>query len=421
MLRPLRGLWYDTCEGCAKHIRTMKIRTGKGTVTLPVLIAIWSVSAISSLPGLAVSPILGDLNRIFPDATDLEIQMLTSLPSLLIIPFVLLSGKLSVGRDKVKLLQVGLAIFFLSGVACLFARSMLQLIVIGCILGVGAGIVIPLSTGFIVDYFTGNRRIRQLGYASAINNLTLVLATAAAGYLADIEWHFSFLVYTLPGISLALSFLLRKERSTPEPKESAQLRNRTIDRRKLAALMALYFFITYAVLVVTYFAAFLADDLRFAPSFSGVLISFFFLAIMLPGLFLDRLLRILRGNTNLAALAMICGGLLLLGFFRSHLLLLAGCLLAGFGYGIMQPVIYDKTATIAPPRTATLALSFVMSVNYLAIMVCPFLVDLLRRLFHTHSDRFPFLFNAALVLVAFVVVRIRRRRFVLGLDESFYR
>lgn len=75
----------------------MEIKTGKGTIPLVVLLAIWSVSAISSLPGLAVSPVLGDLNRIFPKATDLEIQMLTSLPSLLIIPFVLLSGRLSVG------------------------------------------------------------------------------------------------------------------------------------------------------------------------------------------------------------------------------------------------------------------------------------------------------------------------------------
>ena len=42
--------------------------------------------------------------------------MLTSLPSLLIIPFVLLAGKLSVGKDKLKILAVGLSIFFLSGV-----------------------------------------------------------------------------------------------------------------------------------------------------------------------------------------------------------------------------------------------------------------------------------------------------------------
>ena len=60
----------------------MKIQTGRGTIPLITLIAIWSISALTSLPGLAVSPILGDLTKIFPKATDLDIQMLTSLPSL---------------------------------------------------------------------------------------------------------------------------------------------------------------------------------------------------------------------------------------------------------------------------------------------------------------------------------------------------
>ena len=96
----------------------MKINTGKGTISLITLIAIWSVSAITSLPGLAVSPILGDMNNIFPKASDLEIQMLSSLPSLLIIPFVLVAGRLSTGRDKLPILYTGLAIFTLCGVAC---------------------------------------------------------------------------------------------------------------------------------------------------------------------------------------------------------------------------------------------------------------------------------------------------------------
>ena len=180
----------------------MKIPTGKGLLPLSALLAIWSVSAVSSLPGLVVSPILGDLNRIFPHATDLEIQMLTSLPSLLVIPFVLLAGKISVNRSKFTLLVAGLALFFVSGVACIFARSMTGLIVISSVLGIGAGMVIPFSTGLVADYFTGDYRVRQLGYSSAINNLTLVLATALAGYLANIDWHLPFLVYTLPGVSL---------------------------------------------------------------------------------------------------------------------------------------------------------------------------------------------------------------------------
>lgn len=43
----------------------MKIQTGQGTIPLITLIGIFSISALNALPGLAVSPILGDLNKIF--------------------------------------------------------------------------------------------------------------------------------------------------------------------------------------------------------------------------------------------------------------------------------------------------------------------------------------------------------------------
>ena len=69
----------------------MKINTGRGTIPLITLIGIWSISALTSLPGLAVSPILGQLSTTFPDASELDIQMLSSLPSLLIIPFIFLA------------------------------------------------------------------------------------------------------------------------------------------------------------------------------------------------------------------------------------------------------------------------------------------------------------------------------------------
>ena len=395
----------------------MKINTGKGSISLAVLLAIWSVSAIASLPGLAVSPILGDLNKVFPKVTDLEIQMLTSL---LIIPFMLLSGKLSVGRDKLPILTVGLAIFFLSGVACLFLRSIVALIVAGCILGIGAGMVIPLSTGLVVDYFTGDRRIRQLGYSSAINNLTLVVATVVTGYLANVDWHLPFLVYTLPGISLLLSLFLRRHPAVAEPARSIQLRNSRIDSRKLVGLMLFYFFITFAVLAVVYYASFLVDAYRIRSSFSGVLIALFFLAIMLPGLFVDRIIRCLKGRINLVSLAVTAAGLFCFGIFRHPAMLVVGALLAGVGYGVMQPVIYDKAATIAPPHSATLALSCVMAMNYLAVLICPFLVDPFRSLFHAHGDRFPFLFSAALVVALALVAWRHRRSFTLGLDKVYY-
>ena len=212
----------------------MKISTGKGYISLLALLAIWSVSAVTSLPGLAISPILEDLSRIFPSASQLEIQMLTSLPSLLIIPFVLLSGWLSERGESLKLLAVGLAIFFVSGMMCIFAKDIRLLIVASCIMGAGAGIAVPYSTGLVVRYFTGDSRVRQLGISSAVNNLSLVLATAAVGWIATRDWHLAFTVYLLPAVSMVMLLALRNAKPAPEPKESRRIC--TIHRRERTKL-----------------------------------------------------------------------------------------------------------------------------------------------------------------------------------------
>lgn len=398
----------------------MKIDTGKGTISLITLIAIWSVSAVTSLPGLAVSPILGDMNNIFPKASDLEIQMLTSLPSLLIIPFVLLAGHLSTGRSKLAILYEGLAIFTLCGVACLLAKSMTALIIASSILGIGAGMIIPLSTGLVVDYFTGNVRVQQLGYSSAINNLTLVAATALTGYVADINWHLSFLVYLLPGVSLILSLALRRETPTPEPKHSDQYKQTTINRRHLWVLTAFYFVATYITLVITFDTAFLFEKYHISQHLAGISISLFFLAIMLPGLFLNRIIAVTRSYTNtLSAMAMTVG-LLLLSISKSPILLISGVILTGLGYGVIQPLIYDKAAIIAPPKLATKALSVVMAANYTAIILCPFIINAARRLFASHSEQFGFILNASVAAVVTLIAFIGRRDFALGLDKSYY-
>lgn len=398
----------------------MKINTGKGQISLITLIAIWSVSAVTSLPGLAVSPILGDMNNIFPKASDLEIQMLTSLPSLLIIPFVLLAGHLSTGRNKLTILFEGLIIFTLCGVACLLAKNMTALIIASSILGIGAGMIIPLSTGLVVDYFTGNIRVQQLGYSSAINNLTLVAATALTGYVADINWHLSFLVYLLPGISLLLCLALRRESPAAEPEHSDQYKQTTINRRHLTVLTIFYFIITYISLVITFDIAFLFEKYNISQHLAGISISLFFLAIMLPGLFLNRIISVTRSYTNALSALIIAVGLLILSLFKSPTLLIFGVILVGFGYGIMQPLIYDKAAIIAPPQLATKALSIVMAANYTAIILCPFIINAARKLFANQTEQFGFLFNGVLAAIVTLIAFIGKKDFALGLDSSYY-
>ena len=399
----------------------MKISTGKGEISLLALLAIWSVSAVTSLPGLAISPILEDLSRIFPSASELEIQMLTSLPSLLIIPFVLLSGWLSQRGESLTLLAGGLAVFFASGVVCIFAKDIRLLIVASSIMGIGAGVAVPYSTGLVVRYFTGDSRVRQLGISSAVNNLSLVLATAVVGWIATRDWHMAFIVYLLPAVSMIMLLALRNTKAAPEPKESDQMRQTKISWMRLTGLSLLYFVITFTTLVITFYLSFLLEKYRFPQEFSSVMISLFFLAIMLPGFALNTIIRRLRSMTIFVSLVAIVVGLLLVGTVPDIPLMTLGVVLTGAGYGVLQPVIYDKTAIIAPPEAATKALSVVMTVNYVAVVVCPFVVDFAERIFRQKEESFPFVASAVLVAMVALLSLILRKSFVLGLDESYYR
>lgn len=399
----------------------MKIYTGKGYISLLALIAIWSVSAVTSLPGLAISPILEDLSRIFPSASQLEIQMLTSLPSMLIIPFVLLAGWLSErGGESLKLLAVGLFIFFASGVVCIFAKDIRLLIVASCIMGVGAGIAVPYSTGLVVRYFTGDRRVRQLGISSAVNNLSLVVATAVVGWIAARDWHLAFTVYLLPAVALVLLLSLYGTKSAPEPRESDQLRQSKINWSRLIGLSVLYFVTTFTTLVITFYLSFLLEKYRFPQEFSSIMISLFFLAIMLPGFVLNDIIRHLRSMTIFCSLCLITVGLLLVGTVPDIPLMTIGVILTGIGYGVLQPIIYDKTAVTSPPDAATKALSVVMAVNYVAVLVCPFVVDFVAKITGQNRSTFPFVASAILVAMVAFLSLLMRKSFVLGLDESYY-
>ena len=397
----------------------MKINTGKGTIPLVTLVAILSVSAVVSLPGLAISPILDDISHIFPNSKELEVSMLESLPSLMIIPFMLLAGRWSVNKNNIRILVIGTVIFLLSGIWSMLSTHLVELIVASTIMGIGAGMIIPLSTGLIVQYFTGNQRVRQLGVSSAVNNLTLVVATSVVGYLADISWHLAFVVYLMPLITLLLIPTIRNTKPQPEPQDGAQNRQTALNIRVIIGLMFFYFAITYLSLIVTFNTSYLAAERGLSSEKSGLIISLFFLAIMAPGFVLDKIVAWLGKWLNFVSLMVMGLGLVLMALKHAPVSMLwIGAVLAGLGYGVMQPVVYDKAATNAPPRLSTLALSLVMVVNYLAILVAPFIIDITDEVFHATHHRLAYLVNGVLTFVlAIVTLFMLRRSPVLGSDD----
>lgn len=182
--------------------------------------------------------------------------------------------------------------------------------------------------------------------------------------------------------------------------------------KHLIELMLFYGVITYIVIVVIFNLPFLMEKHHFSSGNSGLMISLFFLAITAPGFCLDKIVGLLKERTKAYSLLSMALGLLLIWIAPIEWLIIPGCILVGLGYGIIQPMLYDKTTQTALPQKTTLALAFVMMMNYLAILLYPFIVDFFQWVFHTQSQEFPFIFNLLITVVTLFWAYRRRHTFL---------
>ncbi len=434
----------------------MQVKTGKGTISAMVVIAIWSLSLAVDLPGLAVTPIQGSLRSIFTDATDLKIQLLTVLPNLVIIPFVLLSGKLSETKHKVTVIALGTILYLISGVWSIFANSLNSLIWLSCLLGAGCGLILPFSTGLIADVFSGKYRMKQMGIISAIGNIALVLATFAVGFLVagnlHETWHRAFFVYLIPLLSLILIPFLNKipksdyasapaSETTGDDKKSTTATTATttsvpaVDADGFSTkgqkvkdgfylgrtvwLLLAYFFFVFATCIPCYY---LPNFKWISSEDASTMTSVFYFAMFVVGLALTPVMKTFRKSTFIVATSMIVGSFALFVFVhQSVVVYIIAAALCGLVDGIALPIFYTKaTEVVTTDSKSTLSLAYLQVANYVAISMVPVIIGAGEKIFNTTSTMFPFIFVGIASAIVLVFVILRCRHFVFGMSKNYF-
>lgn len=423
----------------------MQIKTGKGPVSFMMVLAIWSLSLAVDLPGLAVTPIEGKLHTIFHDVTDFKIQLLTVLPNLIIIPFVLLSGKLSETRHKIAVIVTGIILYALSGALSIFSGSLTILIWLSCLLGAGCGLILPFATGLIADVFSGKYRTKQMGIVSAIGNIALVAATFAVGFLAAKSWHLPFIVYLIPLVSLLLIPWLKKipkqdlingssdvvapgQQSNLPPDTDAdgfstagqKVKNGFYLGRTIWLMIA-YCFFEFVCTMQTYYLPNLMPQYHMDTQEVSIVTSVFYFAMFIIGIFVTSVLKVFKKYTFIVSTIVIVIGFATYVFTKSLPMFILGAALTGFGNGQTQPIFYTKATEIINDGTkSTLALAFLQAANYVGISIVPVIVNAFMLLCHDHSNVFPFILGLIFSAIALVIIIIRRNHFVFGIHPQYF-
>jgi MFS family permease len=164
--------------------------------------SILSISLLTIMASTAVSPALNEIKTAFPGILDTDVKMVLTLPALIMIPFSLLSGWFASRFSKKKILYVGLGIYLVFGIGGGFAQTFTQLLIIRGFLGIAIGLLMPLSSSLIFDFFDGTARNKMMGLSGSTNQLGGVLFLAVAGILASYSWRYTFGVYLLAFVTL---------------------------------------------------------------------------------------------------------------------------------------------------------------------------------------------------------------------------
>ena len=401
------------------------IDSGEGKVPLLSAIAILAISLTVNLPGLAISPVLGKLKEVF-HSTALEVQLLNVLPNLVTIPFILCAGKICTPKNQLTVLTIGLIIFTATGVAYFFAKSMIILIVLSCILGVGIGLVIPLAASLISQNFSGKPRGVMLGTKSGLSNLSLIIATLFVGWVASHNWHLAFAVYFIPLIPLVLvpfikNKFINQSRTAPEivaktqgnDSQNFHFKGKTARDMMWFALI-IYFILTYGALVISYYLPFTMEAYGLSTSKVGVATAMFYLSATLAGFGLAKVIKATGVWTFQLGMIVVALSLFCIGFIHSYASYIIGVFLLGLGYGVIQPILYDKTSYFAPTdEKATEYFALLLTSSYVALSCIPFIVEFFGTFIKGNTDpSFPFILNGVIMTILSIVVVVKHKNFV---------
>ncbi len=160
-----------------------------------IKICIYLIASISVLGTSIISPAMGALNVFFEGVNPTLIQLILTMPALIVIPSSYFAIPLCQRFGKKNVLMFAIFLFAFIGSSAGLVSSIYSILFLRALLGIAIGLIMPISSSLPSDFFTGAEKnivMARQGSSISLGNMTCILIS---GWLAYFSWRYAFLSY----------------------------------------------------------------------------------------------------------------------------------------------------------------------------------------------------------------------------------
>ncbi len=375
-------------------------------------LSILSISLITVMAGATIAPALGGISSAFPDASQTLVKLINTLHALWVIPFTFVSSWLTTRYSKKSVLTVGLLLYLIGGAGGALATDIWFLLATRTLLGIAVGLIMPISTSLVPDFYDGDERTDMMGKLSASNQLGGMISIITAGILAAISWRYAFGVYGLALLVLILVWLYLPKQPAPGKKQRAERTKLPKQIYGLALGMFTVFIFFYTI--PTNMSIYLQENDIANTTISGFIIALSSLGGMSGGMMLAKFKHLLGYYLVPVQILLVGAGFSLIAFTSHAVTVSMGVFTLGLGAGTLIPTIYNKISNVAEKRQMMTAMAITQTFMYFGQFMSPILLDSAAGLVGQATTQLIYTLSAyltltvAILLFIFITIKFRR-------------
>lgn len=364
----------------------------------------------SSVDGMVASalmvPLLGAIMAEFPNSSPELLNQTISLPSLLMIPTILITGYLSKYFSKKYLLMFGSIIFVTSGFFSMYSPTLEALVAFRAFEGIGMGIVFPLAPAMIAHLFHGEERAKMMGWANATGGIFSFFLGIGAGYVALFNWRYAFYFYLIFVLVVIMQGILLPA-FPPEKKDQSIVQAASASAEKIRMGLPVYLtagamlvFMTVAMVILYNLAIFVTEEGIGNSAEIGLATSFNTVASIAMCFAFWYTIRIFKRYLSVIGLVFVACSYFTFSIAQNMIMVYAGMALIGASLGCLFPYLMTRVAQVAPKAVKTMAVTMLSLAIYLGQFLSGYFTPWLGALSGSMRQLFA---NVGIIFVIFAI------------------